>query len=330
MSSSRRPTIKDVAAAARVSTATVSYVLNGTGSVSEETADRVRAVVEELGYRANSLAVAHRTGRSGAIGLVIADLSNPFFPAFAQGVHSAAAEHGYAVFLVDSQNSFDDEVKNWEALAERVPEGVIWCPVGKPDHLPDTPVAPVVVFGMELEALDCVNADLHAGGALQAEAAYTRGHRRLALLTGPAWSDAAQLRRSGFVDALPDDAEVRVEFANEFNGEVPDGVLTRILSEGVTCVVTGNDLQAVSLYQACRRRQVSVPGDLSIIGFDDIEVCNLLSPPLSTVHLPKRDLGMTAVDVLVDRINNPDMAPRHDRLGVYLALRESLQTVTPG
>ena len=165
-----RPTIRDVAAAAGVSTATVSYVLNGTGSVSAATAQRVRDCVEELGYRANSLAVAHRTGRSRTIGLAVADLTNPFFPEFARGVHKAAITSGFGVFLIDAQGSHDIELEGVEMLSDRVPEGLIWVPVGD-DILSKRPIPlpfPVVTFDRELPDFDSVNADIRHGGELQA------------------------------------------------------------------------------------------------------------------------------------------------------------------
>lgn len=324
-----RPTIRDVAKAAGVSTATVSYVLNGTGSVSEQTADRVRECVEELGYRANSLAVAHRTGRSRTIGLAVADLTNPFFPEFARGVHRAASSSGFSVFLIDAQGSHEHELEGVEMLADRVPEGLIWVPVGN-DILSERPVPfpfPTVTFDRELPDFDSVNADIRNGGELQAEVITSHGHKRIGIISGPQWSDTGQLRRSGLLDSLHDDVEIVWEFSLDYSSHIPDDVRAEILSHDVSCAVTANDIQAIGLLQLYRDAGQSVPEDVSVIGFDDIDLAARVSPGLTTVHLPVAELGMTAVDVLLDRIKNPDLPRQRQQLGVSMTMRSSVRSV---
>ncbi len=323
-----RPTIRDVAAAAGVSTATVSYVLNGTGSVSSATADRVRDCVEELGYRANSLAVAHRTGRSRTIGLAVADLTNPFFPEFARGVHKAAITSGFGVFLIDAQGSHDIELEGLEMLSDRVPEGLIWVPVGD-DILSTRPIPlpfPVVTFDRELPDFDSVNADIRHGGELQAELINANGHKRLGIISGPQWSDTGQLRREGLLDRLDDDVEVVWEFSVDYSSHIPDEVREAILSHEVSCAVTANDIQAIGMLQTYRDAGLSVPDDVSVVGFDDIDLAARVSPGLSTVHLPVEALGMTAFDVLIDRIKNPDMPRRREQLPVSMTIRQSVRS----
>jgi LacI family transcriptional regulator len=323
-----RPTIRDVAERAGVSIATVSYVLNGTGKVSATTADRVRACVEELGYRANSVAVAHRTGRSRTIGLAIADLTNPFFPEFARGVHRAAAENGFSVFLLDAQGCDEHELEGLEMLSDRVPEGLIWVPVGR-DVLSSRPAPlpfPVVTFDCELPDFDSVNADVRRGGQLQAEVIASQGHRRLGLITGPEWSDTGRLRRAGLLDALPPDCELVWEFPLDYSTHIPVSVRREILRHHVDCVVTANDIQAIGLLQLYRDAGRRVPDDVSVIGFDDIDLAARISPGLTTVHLPVATLGRTAFDVLLDRIKNPDLPRQRRRLDVAMTMRGSTRS----
>lgn len=322
-----RPTIRDVATCADVSTATVSYVLNGTGSVSVPTATRVRACVEELGYRANSVAVAHRTGRTKTIGLAVPDLTNGFFPEFAQGVHRAAANHGFAVLLLDADNSIEAQAESIEMLADRVPEGLILCLLKSDSLTGSTLQFPTVVFDHEIEGVDCIGADLFTGGRLQAAALVEHGHRRIGLICGPEWSGPAAVRRRGLLENLPDSVEVVWEHSLDWTANIPDHVETDMLRHDVTCVVTGNDMQALGVLQMYRSAGRSVPEDVSVIGFDDIDFAALANPGLSTVRLPTRDLGATAFTMLTQRIESPHMPTQHKRLDVQMMVRDSLRNV---
>lgn len=327
----RRATIRDVAERAGVSTATVSYVLNGTGSVSPETAQRVRDCVEQLDYRANSLAVAHRTGRSRTIGLALADLTNPFFPEFARGVHRAAAENGFSVFLLDAQGCPDHELEGLQMLTDRVPEGLIWVPVADDvlDSRPTPLPFPVVTFDCELPEFDSVNADVRRGGELQAELIAAQGHRRIGLISGPEWSETGRVRRAGLLETLPPDAHVVWEYSLDYSTNIPEPVRRDILAHEVDCVVTANDIQAIGLLQIYRDAGVSVPGDLSVIGFDDIDLAARISPALTTVHLPVGQLGHAAFELLLDRIKNPDLPRQRRLLDVSMTIRSSTQRLVP-
>ncbi|MGI9606166.1 MAG: LacI family DNA-binding transcriptional regulator [Acidimicrobiales bacterium] len=322
-----RATIRDVAALAGVSTATVSYVLNSSGSVSTETADRVRACVDELGYRANNLAIAHRTGRSGTIGLAVRDLMNPFFPEFAQGVYSAAAARGFSVFLLDSRGGEVDENEALERLADQVPEGLIWTPVVE-DVISNRGYSfPVVVYDRQIEGFDSVRPDVRAGGALQADLVVASNHRRIGLLSGPEGSDTAELRRSGFLSRLDGAAEVVWESRLPMSADIPSEIAKTILQSDVTCIVTATDIQAIGVLRVLQSGGWEVPGRVSVIGFDDIELASLVNPTLTTIRLSPRVLGAKALDILVDRIENPGGPVRRLSLDVEVVERESLRSV---
>lgn len=318
----KRPTIRDVAALAGVSTATVSYVLNGKDSVSEPTAERVRECVASLGYRANSLAVAHRTGRSKTVGLAVPDLTNPFFPEFAQGVHDAAAKAGFAVLLVDLYGSAAGEVESIEGLADRSPDGLIWCAVGEELAHFDFPT---VLFDRQVEGFDSVQADIHQGGVLQADYLTVYGHRRIGILSGPEWSDTAQTRRSGVIESLPSSVDVVWDLALDYTAHIPPDIANAILDADVTCVVTANDIQAIGLLQLYRSAGLAVPDDVSVIGFDDIDLARLVNPALTTVHLPIGQLGARSFEILSDRIDNPNAPVRREQLPVTMVERGSLR-----
>ncbi len=324
----KRPTIRDVAKAAGVSTATVSYVLNDTGSVSPATADRVRRCVEQLGYRANSVAVAHRTGRSLAIGLAVPDLSNPFFTEFAQGVHRAASAEGYSVLLLDADNSAAEEMAGIERFGDGVPDGLIWVPVHD-NIMPATDVSvPTVVYGHQFPGFDSLDADVANGGALQAEAVLSHGHSKVGILSGPGWSDTARLRHDRFVERLGTEAEIVWDFELDYGSPRSEEIERIILGhQEVTCVVASNDVQAIGLMRLFGSAGRIVPDEVSVVGFDDIDFASLVGPPLTTVHLGTRTLGLTAFGILRDRMREPNRPPRREIVDVSMTYRESLRAL---
>lgn len=320
-----RPTIKDVANRAGVSTATVSYVLNNTGSVSQQTASRVRQCVKDLGYRANSLAIAHRTGRSGTIGLAIPDLTNPFFPEFAQGVHASAYAAGFAVQILDANNSRDFERSEIEHLSDRVPEGLIWVPVGD-TNITDTPQPfPVVVYDRDLPGYDSLAPNLFEGGRLQASLILQHGHSRVGILSGPEASDTAHLRLAGLLEGLEGNAEIVWHHSIPFTANIPDEIADAITTcRAVTAVATANDIQAIGLLRQFRAAGRSVPDDVSVVGFDGTALSDLVSPSLTTISLHPRRLGEQAFAMLQDRIRHADNPPRRIVGSVDTKLGESL------
>ena len=175
-------TLKDVAKVAGVSAQTVSCVVNNTGSVSDGVRERIRQIAAEMGYLANKSAKAMRTGRSQTLGLVITDMSNPFYPELAQSVERAAAAAGYAVLLVDANGSPSAAAQRIAALKGHPIDGVIAT-----EYSPalDRLNIPTVLIGGPVNGLDCVNADDAAGGAALAEHLLWQGHRAFGMVTGP-------------------------------------------------------------------------------------------------------------------------------------------------
>jgi LacI family transcriptional regulator len=259
--------------------------------------------------------------------LAVPDLTNPFFPEFAQGVHTAASANGYAVFLLDGHSSEQVEIEGVNRLADRVPEGLIWCPVGD-DILSDASFRfPSVVYDRVIEGFDSVCSDIRGGGELQAKALIDHGHTRVGLLTGPLTSDTARLRRQGFVQGLGTNAELVWEVELDYVDAIPPDIAKQIIGHSdVTGAATANDIQAIKLMSLYRSAGIAVPDDVSVIGFDDIDLASLVSPPLATVRLSPRKLGERSFEVLVDRIKNPDSPIVRERLSVDFAERGSLAT----
>ncbi|HEX7023002.1 MAG TPA: LacI family DNA-binding transcriptional regulator [Trueperaceae bacterium] len=324
-------TLKDVARLAGVSTATVSHVLNASKPVSAAVRERVLDAVQELGYQRNSSARALRTGESRTLGLILPDLTNPYFPALAQTIENRARALGYALLLIDTNNDPANEAAGLRLLAEHGVDGVIWTPLG--DTRPNILPFPVVVVDRPLEGLDAVFADHEQGGRLLAEYALELGHRRIGLLVGPQSLPSARLRLRGIRGALSGKADIVWQVETPFSLTLPATAEACIRQRNATLALCASDVIAIGLLRHCDIAGIRVPEDLSLLGFDDIPWASLVRPALSTIHQPLAELGRQALERLQARMAQPDLAPRHIRLPISLVKRASSQAMegaTPG
>jgi LacI family transcriptional regulator len=320
------PTLRDVARLARVSHTTVSHVLNGTKRVRPEVADRVRGAVEALGYRMNRQAQALRRGQSRTLGLILPDLTNPFFPGLAQAIGLAARQAGFTLTLVDSLEEVSVEAEGLHRLAEEQIAGAIWVPVGPFEPLP----FPVVLVDRTADGVDGVEADHFLGGRLQARHALELGHRRVGLLSGPPHLRSARLRREGFLaEAEQGGLEVVWEERVPFSLELTFGAKARLQKARgeVTLVVAANDLIALAALEAMREAGIGVPEEVSLIGYDDIPWATLAYPPLTTVRQPIGSMAEAAVELLLRRLEEPEGEAVQVVLPVTLVPRGSTQEV---
>ncbi|NRF69786.1 LacI family DNA-binding transcriptional regulator [Aquincola sp. S2] len=320
-----RVTLKQVAEAAGVSLATASYSLNNGGSVGQETRDRVIAVAEQLGYRPNLAAKAMRTGRTGTLGFVLPDLTNPFFPLLAQTVIHAARGEGYGVFLTDSQGSKEAEAQSIDALVRRGVDGVIWFPIDDlPDRQPNLNGVPTVVLDRSLGGFDCVLADFAAGGRLAAECLLAAGHRRIGLITGPLAASSARERADGARETILARGELAWEVEAAFSADLESSVVGLLNQRSATAVIAGADLIAIGVIRALRSAGLRVPQDVSVIGFDNIPWTDLCAPPLTTIELPVPEMGVEAVQQLLRRLRTPEEPRRRIVFDVGLVERASV------
>jgi DNA-binding LacI/PurR family transcriptional regulator len=327
-SSPRPVTTHDVAARAGVSQATVSLVLgrNPRARVAEATRARVLRAAEELGYRPNILARGLVRGRSYALGVIVPDLANPFFLDVLTGVQRVAAEAGYVVLPGDVREGSPE--RHLEALRARQVDGVVLDGFGAA-ALPEEALADlrVVLVDEPSERWPGVASDTLQAGRLAAAHLLGLGHRRLAFL-GPA-SDvhALRMRERGFVRAL-----------REAGGSLPSERLRRVpptvaggqggmkallgLAERPTAVFCANDLLALGALKACLAAGVRVPEEVSLVGCDDVEMARVVTPELTTVAVPARELGARAARLLLRRLDRPEEPRRPSRpLPVKLVVR---------
>src|SRR5579863_1223556 len=320
-------TVKDIAAAVGVSVATVSNVLNERPNVGRVTRQKVLRAAKRMGYRPNRAAQSMRTGRTRAIGLVLPDLTNPFFPELAQAVENTARSLGLLVCLVDSQGSAAGEADGFALLMQHAVDGIIWCPVGP--RLPPclhNAARPVVLIDRPRPGFPVVHSDYLMGGRLLADYALRMGHRYVGLLSGPQNLASARQRRDGFVEAFPRDIKVAWEVVVGFDGILNAQAVQALQRRGkATLIVAGNDLIAISAIRCLAESGVRVPQDLSITGFDNISWTDVVTPRLTTIAQPVGAIGAKAVQLMQQRMSGEKIASRPTIFDVALIERDSVR-----
>jgi LacI family transcriptional regulator len=331
----------DIAEAAGVSVTTVSHVLNNSRPVREETMLRVRSAAEQLGYRPNGLARSLRRKQSLTIGLIVPDISNPFFAEIGRGLEEASFNAGYNVIFCNSGGDPEHEQRNVTGLLEKRVDGIVIAPGGiAPEHL--TALAsgdvPVVMIDRDATELTCdvVLANNLSGGQQAVRHLVELGHRQIACVVASAASRSAAPGRlhgyrQGMKDAGLDDNGLIVvtdELDNASPGsEVDAGYIatTRILgsADRPTALFLTNDLMAIGALRAAHDLGCSVPGEVSIVGFDDILLARYSIPALSSVVQPRHDMGRIAAELLIARSRDRERPLVRRVLDVSLVARES-------
>ncbi|WP_219415064.1 LacI family DNA-binding transcriptional regulator [Pseudonocardia nigra] len=319
-------TIRDVAEAAGVSQSTVSRALSMPGLVNAATRERVQAAARELGYQPNRAARGLITGRTGNLGLIVPDLSNPFFSSVVKGVQAAARAADHSVFIADTDEDADVEVDLLRALSKQV-DGTILCS----PRAPDVELAAVgidsalVLMNRRVDGRPGVTVD-NADGMRQAVAHLAAlGHRRIAFVAGPRTSWSNEQRESGLQRSAEASGIELVHvgyFPPQFEGGVAAGDL--VIASGATAVIAYNDVVAIGLLSRLGARGVSVPEQISVVGCDDIGMSAMTHPPLTTVSVPKHEAGRAAVAMLLSLLADNDGASTPQReLPTQLMVRAS-------
>ena len=323
-------TVKDIAAAVGVSVATVSNVLNGRPNVGRATRQRVLRMAQQLDYRPNRAAQAMRTGRTRAIGLVLPDLTNPFFPELAQAVENTARSRGLLVCLVDSQNRPEGEADGFSLLMQHAVDGIIWCPLGPrlPTQLKSL-ARPMVLIDRPRPGYAVVHSNYLMGGRLLAEYAARMGHRRVGLLSGPQHIASARQRRDGFVKALPSGSEIAWEVCVGFDGVLTEEACAALQQRrSATLIVAGNDLIAIGAIRRLAEQGVRVPDEVSVTGFDNIRWTDFVTPRLTTIAQPVGAIGARAVELMQERMSGAKIDSQRTVFDVELIERDSVRNLT--
>jgi len=330
-----RMDIRTIARAANVSIATVSRTINHVPTVNPKIAKRVWEVIDELDYFPNTQARALVSGRSKLFGLIVSEITNPFFPELIQGFEDIAVEHGYEI-LVSSTNHDPGRMSHCiRRMLERKVEGVAIMTFGIEEPLLDQLAkrnVPLVFIdiGPKRPGISLLKVDYHHGIRQGVQHLAALGHRNIAFISGPATLHSAQSRLSAFSTSLkecgiaPHSAWI-VEGNHTMEGGI--AAMERLLAakKMPTAVMCSNDMTAIGVLHKLYRAGLRVPDDLSVIGFDDIHITEVTIPPLTTVQMSRFELARAAVTALRAHVENPDdPAPKRDyKIQTDLIVRES-------
>jgi LacI family transcriptional regulator len=325
-----RVTIGDVATRAGVSIATVSKVINGRYGVAPATLAKVQAVIDELGYESSLVARSLRSQRTNVIGIVVADIE-PFSAQLLKGAGAAIRERGYEL-IVYSGSGHGKDNSGWERryisrLGGTLTDGIVLVTPTVVDVSDATPIVAVDPHTGP-SSLPSVHADNLAGAIAATEHLVGLGHRRVGFLAGRPDLESARQREQGYRTALAD-AGIAVDprlvrvggYEPEASREAARQLLT--LDDRPTAIFAANDLSAIETVQVAHSLGLAIPGDLSVIGFDNIPESALIETPLTTIDQSIQEMGRQAVELLIDLIDGNTDRPRQVTLPTRLVVRQS-------
>ena len=326
-------TIREVAESAGVSYATVSHVINNTRLVSQHTRERVVAAMNTLNYRPNALARSLRQGKTNTLGLVLPDSANPFFAEISRSIEDEAFKKGYSVFLCNTELDTQRELFYVDVLSKKQVDGIIFIAAGEQADSLDFLVRrnmPVVMIDRDIPnvEVDAVLTDHQLGGFLATRHLLELGHKHIACIAGPSSITPSAERITGYQNALQkaglaynENLIVRGDYHAQSGMEITHYILK--MDPRPTAIFALNDLMALGALRAAAEAGCSVPKELAIVGYDDIEIAHFTNPPLTTIAQPKKEIGAQAVTLLVDRISQKSRPPSRLVLAPKLIIRRS-------
>lgn len=323
--------IQEVADASGVHISTVSRTFSAPHLVKPETRRRVIETAHRLGYHPNRMARSLATGRTQNVGLIVADIGNPYFPPLIKAAHARAVSHDHHLFVAETNESADAEQDLVRTLARQV-DGILLGSTRLSNRtivkLSET--VPLVVVNRRIKGVSAVTMDVASGARTVIDHLISLGHTRLGLITGPtaAWS-SREIRRTT-VDAVGRAGAnltiVGPKAPTDLGGA---DAVDELLAAEVTAVLAYNDLVALGVVETLEQRGYGVPDDISVVGVDDIAASRLARPRLTTIAMPASAAGETAMDILLEHVVNPDATPTSVRLDTNLVVRESTAPARP-
>lgn len=309
-------TIKDIARIVRVSYATVSRALNDKHGVKPETRKRILEEAHRLNYRPNAIARGLVKKQTHSIGLVIPDITNPFYPEVARGVEDAAQEAGYSVFLCNTNWEKDRELRYIELLTSKRVDGLVIAPVSETTETMQRVLRSIPVVYVSTTSVasheSYVTIDNVKGGYLATELLIRTGKTPVAFIGSMEDSHTLQERLEGYKRALADyhqPMDERYILFGDFKRETGSRFIKKMVLEGVKPrgVFGENDLLAIGILQGAREMGLSIPEDLAVVGFDDIPLASFPEISLTTIAQPKYEMGRYAVEILLKRMSMEGM-----------------------
>ncbi len=328
-------TIKDIAREAGVSVTTVSRVINNKPDVSDKTKEKVLKIIDEFNYNPNSVARGLVMQKTHTIGLIIPDISNPFFPDIAKAIEDKAQKLGYSVILFNTDNHLEREKKGVDLFKSKQVDGlVVSLSLGNEDILKDLKKRNYPVVQIDRAVLNhlypLISIDNKKSAYEIVQFLIKKGHKKIAHITGDLNTTTARDRLAGYKKALHDfdieiDEELIIEgdYSKKAGLEGAEKLLK--LKNPPTAVFAANDLTAAGVYNAVFAEGLNIPEDIAVAGHDDIDLASLLRPALTTMSQPKYSIGERAVTVLMKMINSDRELKIDDQiLSTNLIIRESV------
>ncbi|EOL8967619.1 ribose operon transcriptional repressor RbsR [Cronobacter dublinensis] len=327
-------TMKDVARLAGVSTSTVSHVINKDRFVSDAIRVRVEDAIRTLNYAPSALARSLKLNQTRTIGMLITASSNPFYSELVRGVERSCFERGYSLVLCNTEGDEQRMNRNLETLLQKRVDGLLLLCTEthqpSPAIMTRYPAIPTVMMDWSPfdGDSDVIQDNSLLGGDIATRHLIEKGFTRIACVTGPLDKTPARLRLEGYRAAMqraglpvPEGYEVIGDF--EFGGGLRAMQSLLALPEPPQAVFMGNDAMAFGAYQALYHAGLRIPQDIALVGYDDIELARYMTPPLTTIHQPKDELGELAIDVLIHRMAQPELQQQRLQLTPVLMERGS-------
>jgi LacI family transcriptional regulator len=326
--------MKDVARMAGVSTSTVSHVINKDRFVSEAIREKVESAIKALNYAPSALARSLKINQTRTIGMLITASTNPFYSELVRGVERSCFERGYSLVLCNTEGDEQRMNSNLETLMQKRVDGLLL--LCTETHQPSReilqryPSVPTVMMDWAPfdGDSDLIQDNSLLGGDMATQYLINKGHTHIACIAGPLDKTPARLRLEGYRDAMAragltihDGDEIIGNF--EFSGGFEAMQMLLALEARPQAVFICNDAMAVGAYLALYQAGLRVPQDIAIVGYDDIELAQYMTPPLTTIHQPKDELGELAIDVLIHRISDPTQQQQRLQLTPVLMERGS-------
>ncbi|GAQ24816.1 LacI family DNA-binding transcriptional regulator [Tepidanaerobacter syntrophicus] len=327
-------TIKDIAEKAGVSITTVSKIINKKDDdISDKTRNKVLKVIDEYNYIPSALATGLVTKKTNTIGLLLPDISNAFFAELARGVEDGANCEGYNVILCNTDDDPEKENQYLSVLKSKHVDGIVFLSTALSNHGEirelNSKGFPVIVLDRAFDDEDilAVFIDNVMGGYLATKHLTEFGHEAIGCITGPLKPKLAIQRLEGYKKALK---EAHIDFNEELiyegNFKTKSGELgaKKLLKAGATAIFASNDMMAYGVYKAVHDEGLSIPYDISVVGFDDIFLSEILSPPLTSVKQPTYEMGIISAAMLIKKIKNEELKQLRVEYKPTLSVRKSV------
>ena len=334
--------IKDIAKKLNISESTVSRALSENPRISENTKEKVRAAAEELHYRPNLIAKSLKVKTTKTIGLIIDDITNPFYPEIVKGCEETANKNGLNIILCNSDYDPEKENKYLNILLSKRVDGILMMPAGKKIPIinllkdANTPLVFIDIKPSEKINVSCVYTDQEYGSYIAVKYLFKEGHKKIALINGPKNFSSCMQMESGYRKAYEEEGiDINEDYIKIFDlkasgaYEAMKTLLTINAEEKPTAALFISDITAVAAYDAIQEAGLSIPEDFSIIGNDDIPTSKNFSPPLSTISHPKYDMGKKAMEILISEMKDTSSSKSFNQLRYIpeLVIRKSTASI---